>query len=93
MKEKEEKTTSLASPLPIRIMVGEKYRFVVDNQITTARIEKIYTENGESYVLITVKKPKSINCFNFFPGTHTSAIRVCDFKVRLVTGGLSDLEI
>lgn len=88
----EEKTTALAIAMPITINVGETYRFLADNYITKAKIEKIYqdTTDGESMVIVTIKRKIK---GPFFHKTETNSMSVSQFKLRMIGGGVTELEI
>lgn len=81
------KLNALALPLPIRIMIGQTYKMVVDNHIASAKVEKIYDDNGDRQVIVTIKKKGHL-----FAST-TSSLSTKEFKRRIISGGYMELEI
>lgn len=82
------KTTALAKPMPIEIHVGVTYLVVAGDQIKKAKIEKIYKDGNDTYIVVTIKTPGK-----WIGRNPTTLIPAAEFKRRMILGGINHIEI
>lgn len=94
--EAKETSTALSTNVvpcePITVKVGDRYEFLLNQVITSCKVEKIYQDvNGETYLVLTVDIPQ--DKFTWDKKTQTSTITLSEFKLRLIKGGISEIVI
>ena len=86
--EKEKPCTELGPVIPMNIVVGQKYRMVIENTIQNILVEKIFMGMQGQYV-ITITTPKKGKLFQ----TYTTNIDLDDFKLRVLGTGVKEITL
>lgn len=85
---KEETGLQVYKPTAVDVCVGRWYPYLLNGDVTEARVEKIYqTPDGTLILTITVRDP------NVFHNKKTATVDVNNFRMNLLKGGIERITI
>ncbi len=81
-------STALGPVIPMNVVVGQKYRMVIEQSVQNVLVEKIFMGTRGQYV-ITITTRKKGKLFQ----SYTTNIDLDDFKFRVLGTGVKEVTL